>query len=143
MVATALRSQVLSQETFAMPPLPLTTDTYVAQGLAIRPSFFGCGGTPAKLNGTKSTSPYPIVVYLPNYDPTGVTNTSTSQLVYSNAQASRFLDVASAIAIRGIPTASGGNDPLWPTCLACTTVERVRGRNGIDQTAACTACFTR
>lgn len=78
-----------------------------------------------------------------NYDPTGITNTSTSQLVYSPAAAQKFMDTAFAITTRGIPTSSGASDPLWPTCLACTVVERVRGRNGVDMTPACGACFSR
>lgn len=83
-----------------------------------------------------------MLVYLPNSDPTGVTNTTTGQLVYLNNQTTAFLDTTFALTTRGIPT-NGTADPEWATCLACAVVERMRGKKGVDQTAACTACFTK
>lgn len=110
--------------------------SYITQGLNTRPVFFGCNVTAARLNGNASDSPVPMLVYLPNYDPTGVTNTSTSQLVYPDAEATSFLDTASAIVYNG-----WDNDAEWPTCLACAVVERTRGREGVDRTSACEKCF--
>lgn len=95
---------------------------------------------PSKVISSELTHSVP---FNSNYETTGVTNTSTSQLVYSPAAAQKFMDTSFAIATRGIPTANGTSDPLWPTCLACTVVERVRGRNGVDMTPACGACFSR
>jgi lysophospholipase len=78
----------------------------------------------------------PIIVYLPNDDPTGVTNTSTGQLVYPNSQAISFLDTASAMVYNG-----WDNDAEWSTCLGCALVERTRGKEGVDRTRACERCF--
>lgn len=78
-----------------------------------------------------------LIVYLPNYDPTGVTNTSTGQLVYMNNETSLFLDTAVDIATRG----RSGNSTEWTTCLACAVVERTRGREGVDRTPTCNTCF--
>lgn len=83
------------------------------------------------------------MVYLPNYDGgAGITNTSTGQIAYPDVQSVAFLDKTFQIATSGIPT-NGTADPLWGQCLACAVVERTRGRAGVDQTSACTACFSR
>lgn len=83
-----------------------------------------------------------MIIYLPNTDPTGTTNTTTGQLVYPNAQASKILDTSFALTTRGIPT-NGTSDAQWPTCLACAVVERTRGTKGVDRTPACESCFGR
>lgn len=75
-----------------------------------------------------------MIVYLPNYDPTGVTNVSTTTLVYSNVAASRFLDVGFNLTTRPM-------DTNWSTCLACAVVERARQSIGANQTTACAGCF--
>ena len=142
-VATLDRLSVLPNGTQTLPPLPKTTDVYISQGLNVRPTFFGCNGTPANLSGTPSVSPYALFVYLPNVDSTGTTNRTTSQLAYNHTQQVAFLDASVALTSRGIPAANGTADPLWPTCLACAVVERTRGKTGVDRTAACTSCFSR
>ena len=119
LVATLNRLSVLPNGTQTLPPLPKTTDVYISQGLNVHPTFFGCNGTPANVSGTPSISPYALFVYLPNADPTGTTNTSTGTLAYPTDLQLAFLNATVALTSRGIPTANGTADPLWPTCLAC------------------------
>lgn len=59
MVATNDRTATLPNGAVSLPPLPKTTDTYIAQGLNLRPTFFGCDGTPAKLSGKPAPATYP------------------------------------------------------------------------------------
>jgi lysophospholipase len=156
LVATEQRAALLPAGTVTLPPLPnsnttyvlspialrtatdpLTRHSYITQGLVTRPTFFGCNVTSSILNGNASDSNVPMLVYLPNNDNgLGITNTSTSQLVYPDDEATSFLDTASAIVYNGWE-----NDAEWPTCLACAVVERTRGREGVDRTAACEKCF--
>lgn len=91
-----------------------------------------------------AADPRRIIVYLPNFEPqANNTNTATSQLVYNATVAEAFLDTTFDIATRGFPAANATADPLWGQCLACAVVERARARDGLDQTTACTACFSR
>ncbi|KAK4053035.1 hypothetical protein OIV83_001770 [Microbotryomycetes sp. JL201] len=136
--ATDFRASLLG-DAVSVPPLPNSNTTFVEQGLNTRPVFFGCNGTAAQLNGSSVESPYAIMVYFPNYDPTGVTNTSTGQLTYNDTQATSFLNTAVDIVTRGLDN----NSTQFATCVACAVVERARGRQGVDRTATCNSCFER
>ncbi|KAM0792425.1 hypothetical protein ACM66B_005102 [Microbotryomycetes sp. NB124-2] len=136
--ATDFRASLLG-DAVSVPPLPNSNTTFVEQGLNTRPVFFGCNGTAAQLNGSTAESPYAMMVYFPNYDPTGVTNTSTAQLVYNDTQATNFLNTAVDIVTRGLDN----NSTQFATCVACAVVERARGRQGVDRTATCNQCFER
>ncbi|ORY72587.1 lysophospholipase catalytic domain-domain-containing protein [Leucosporidium creatinivorum] len=136
LVATLERAALLPEGTLSLPALPNSTTIFIEEGLNTRPTFFGCDVIPASLHGKKTFTETPLIVYLPNDDPTGVTNTSTSQLVYPDTEAISFLDTASAIVYNG-----WDNDAEWSTCLACALVERTRGKEGLDRTRACGRCF--
>lgn len=71
LVATALRMTYLRSSADNLPPLPLSNVTYVQQGLNVRPTFFGCKGTPANLSGQPTASPYPFV---PSFSPSNLSN---------------------------------------------------------------------
>lgn len=114
MSASQLRSSMESGNSI-LPPLPKTNTTWILQKLVNGPRFFGCNGTAPALGGAKVQSPYPFVVYLPNFDPTGVTNTSTGQIAYNNTQASDFLN-----------TAYQFNSRINSTCISCAVMERTR-----------------
>lgn len=75
-----------------------------------------------------------IVVYIPNYESNGVTNTSTSQVQYTNAQASAFLEAAYSIT-------TGVQDANYSSCIDCAVVERSRQRAGLNRTSFCDTCF--
>lgn len=141
--ATVARIALLPSGTYNLPPLPKTTNTFVAQGLNKRPTLFGCNGTAPKLDSQRANASYPLMVYLPNYDPTGTTDTGTFQTAYSSWEMEGFLDAGVAIAGRGIRSSRGEADATWPTCLACAVVERSRGKVGVDRTDECSECFSR
>lgn len=145
LTAFLTRQSYFPDGTASHPPLPKTTDTFIAQGLNTRPTFFGCNATPAKLHGKKQRAgaAYPFMVYLPNYDPTGVTNQSTAVTTYSRDLATSFLNAADQIGHNGILSATGEADAAWATCMACAVVERARGKAGVDRTADCGECFER
>lgn len=63
LIATQLREAIFADGTQHIPPLPLSTNTYIAYGLNTKPTFFGCKGTPQKLSGVKTESPYPYVSF--------------------------------------------------------------------------------
>lgn len=73
-----------------------------------------------------------------------VTNTSTSQIQYSDAEVSAFLDQTFTIATRGFPSVKGATkDPLWSACLACAIADRARARLGVPRSGVCVPCFQR
>ena len=82
-------------------------------------------------------------MYLPNFDPTGVTNQSTSVTTYSREAVRGFLNAADQIGHNGILDGDGEADGEWATCMACAVVERARGKAGVDRTKACVQCFER
>lgn len=164
LVISQTQAGILGRNTARLPPLPSSNTTFINQGLNIRASFFGCAGTPSKLNGVKNmTNPYPyvfaslvgkkkpanenrrMIAYIPNYFPgVNTTNQPTAKLAYTAAEASAFLDTAYTIVNRGFPSAGNiSSDPQFGICMACTVVERARGAAGVDRTPACEACFSR
>ncbi|KDE03719.1 hypothetical protein MVLG_05789 [Microbotryum lychnidis-dioicae p1A1 Lamole] len=138
MVATETRSVLLANGSLSLPPLPNSVQTFISQGLNTRPTFFGCGLAPANFPTANASiaSDYPLIVYLPNYDPTGVTNTSTGQIQYNISQQVAFLNTAYDIATQGDSTE-------WGTCLQCAGIERLRARQGLNRTLTCEACFVK
>ncbi|SCV67041.1 BQ2448_5687 [Microbotryum intermedium] len=138
LVATEARSMLLANGSLALPPLPNSAQTFINLGLNTRPTFFGCGLAPANFTTANASVPsdYPLIVYLSNYDPTGVTNTSTGQTQYNVSQQVAFLTAAYNIATQG-------NSSEWGTCLQCAGVERMRARQGLNRTSTCEACFVK
>jgi len=141
--ATIARAALYPDGTFSLPPLPKTTNTFVAQGLNVRPTFFGCDATPSRLKKKKHAAAYPVLVYLPNYDPTGITNVSTSVSSFTNDETVAILNAADQIGHNGILSKDGTVDVTWATCMACAVVEGARGKTGVDRTSACDVCFKR
>jgi lysophospholipase len=123
---------------YSFPSVPWNLTTWAEEGLATRPTFFGC-----------NESDVPLVIYLangapPRVDPVPLTNTSTTQDVYTTSEIAAMLAQAQEIATQGIPTGNdGGVDPEWPACLACAIVDRVRGRAGIARSGVCESCLDR
>lgn len=135
-VATETRAQILGNNTVSLPPLPMSNATFLDNNYGAYPIFFGCNGTAANISSPVNSS-YPVLVYVPNYDFTGITNTSTGKVQYSDAESMAFLNSAVNI------TSSGrtGSSQDWATCLKCASVERMRGRTGTSRTATCNKCF--
>lgn len=112
---------------FDFTPFPFfpSPDRFVADGLAAKPTFFGCDG------------PGPLIVSLPNYAKVrNDTGTSTFQLQYLDDQVADFF-------ANGLAIATQPDDPTWPSCLACALVDRQLQRNGTPRTTQCEGCFAR
>jgi lysophospholipase len=101
-----------------MPYIP-PVETFIAEGLNQRATFFGCNDT------SKVT-----IVYLPNYNYTFASNTSTSQLVYPEAETTSMI-------ANGVQIASQGGKAGWATCLGCALMMKT----GQALASNCTACF--
>ncbi|GAA5876162.1 hypothetical protein JCM16303_007041 [Sporobolomyces ruberrimus] len=149
LLATADRAANYSNGFRRFPPIPANADEFVAQGLNVRPTFFGCNSTAGGNMSSSSNESYPIVVYLPNA-PAPVsnpylTNTSTFTLSYSYNEVEAFLDSANANAKKGFPNPNTPTTPdsEFSLCLKCATVDRARQRAGLARSSACESCFAR
>lgn len=124
-------------------PIPATQADFVAQGLNLRPTFFGCNSTTG--GNVTVQGGYPLMIYLPNApgaDP-GKTNYSTFKLEYSKDEVTAFLNAAHEYTLRGYPnsTDTQARDQQWPLCLKCAVVDRARERAGLNRTNECEACM--
>ncbi|KAF2159247.1 hypothetical protein M409DRAFT_60954 [Zasmidium cellare ATCC 36951] len=101
-------------------------------GLNNRPTFFGC-------NASNTTSPTPLVVYLPNAPYVYYGNTSTYQMSYNDTE-------RNAIILNAYNGATQGNaslDANWPACVGCAILSRSLDRTGTDVPDICNQCFSR
>ncbi|GJE87416.1 lysophospholipase-like protein [Phanerochaete sordida] len=142
-ITAATRAASLSGS-YSFPPVPSSTDQFIAAQLNQRPVFFGCNSAD---NATNTPIP-PLVICLPNPNEIALTNTGTSQ----DASALAIIDQAYTIATRGsVGSASAhqaeaatpnlAGDSLWPVCLACAVTDRARARQGLPRDGVCAACF--
>ncbi|GAA5856232.1 hypothetical protein JCM8547_000832 [Rhodosporidiobolus lusitaniae] len=148
LIATSDRVALWSHNFTNFPPIPSTQQDFVDQGLADRPTFFGCNNT---FGGwMNSSGAYPLVVYHPNApavtlnDPY-LTNVTTLTLNYEYDEVNGFLDSSHANMLKGFPDPSTPNvsDSQWPLCLKCAVVDRARQRAMISRSDACQQCFNR
>lgn len=139
--ATQDRTMLLASA-YSFPPVPTTTNEFIAQNLTTRPTFFGCDTTSANAST-------PLVIYLANGGPpyngeAPLTNTSTYQLSYDSSELQAMLEQTFVIATQGYPANSSmTTDPEWPACLACAVVDRARERAGEARSGVCESCFAR
>ncbi|BGP52745.1 hypothetical protein JCM8202_004378 [Rhodotorula sphaerocarpa] len=124
-------------------PIPATQADFVAQGLNLRPTFFGCNSTTG--GNVTVQGGYPLMIYLPNAPGAGPgkTNYSTFKLEYSKDEVTAFLNAAHEYTLRGYPnsTDTQARDQQWPLCLKCAVVDRARERAGLNRTSECEACM--
>ena len=120
--------------------MPNSSDTFISEGLATHPTFFGCN----------ESAPVPLIVYIANGAPArgepAITDTSTAQTQYSQAELQAILDQSFDIATQGIAPTNGSDakDPAWAACLACAVVDRARARlDSVDRSGLCETCFAR
>ncbi|CCM01454.1 uncharacterized protein FIBRA_03507 [Fibroporia radiculosa] len=142
LMATQEKAAILPSGTINFPtPFPASTNEFMSLGLNERPVFFGCDGA----NNTNDD--YPVFVYIPNDDPTGMTNISTATLQISVANQTDIFDNGYLLATRGYAGINNTNleqhDAEWSTCVACALFERMRVRQGAARTSACNTCFSR
>ncbi|KAE8349599.1 lysophospholipase catalytic domain-containing protein [Aspergillus coremiiformis] len=113
----------------AFPAVP-DVNTFLNLGLNKRPTFFGC-------NSSNTSSPTPLVVYLPNAPYTASSNTSTFQLSYQNQQRDDII-------LNGYNVVTRGNasvDIDWPSCVGCAILQRSTERTKTQLPEICTTCF--
>ncbi|KDQ53832.1 hypothetical protein JAAARDRAFT_80462 [Jaapia argillacea MUCL 33604] len=120
---------------YPFPAVPTNTSVFVAEGLALHPTFFGCDNT--------ST---PLIIYMADGGPApgqpAVTNTTGDTFNETFAQA--VLAQTFVLATQGLPANSSEMvDPEYPACLACAVVDRTRAKEGIERSGVCSSCFTR
>lgn len=111
------------------PPVP-DKATFINQGLNTRPTFFGC-------NSSNLTAPAPLVVYLPNYPYTMLSNTSTFEMTYSDEK-------RDAVIANGYDVVTMGNstrDKNWSTCVGCAVLSRSLERTNTKLPSVCEQCF--
>ncbi|TDL15109.1 hypothetical protein BD410DRAFT_796692 [Rickenella mellea] len=152
----------LFPSSYSFPPIPSTTEAFIAQGLVNRPTFFGCDSTHTINSTTTHTNTPPLIIYIANGGPPpgepALTNTPNLQLQYEPEQIQGMLDQVFTIATQGIsPSLSsstnstkrhnnhpiGYKDPEWAACLACAIVDRARARSGVQRSGVCVGCMER
>ena len=130
---TQRRMQLDEFSYMAFPKVP-EMKTFVNRGYNTRPTFFGCNPKNAT-NADKASRPAPLVVYLPNYPYTYMTNASTFELAYNVEHQHRMLDNSVDIATMG------GNMSNWHECLACASVLRSLQRSNTKVPSKCQKCL--
>jgi lysophospholipase len=110
--------QTFNHDLTRMPFIP-SVETFVAEGLNQRATFFGCNAT------DKIT-----IVYIPNFNFTFASNVPTAQLQYSEEETDEMI-------ANGVAMAEQGGDDEWGVCLGCGIMSKAGG----TLPEACTACF--
>jgi lysophospholipase len=113
----------------AFPAIP-DHNTIVNLGLNTRPTFFGC-------NSSNTSSPAPLVVYLPNSPYVFFSNVSTFTMAYNDTERNTMISNGYLSATMG----NGTVDPNWPTCVGCAILSRSLERTKTKVPAVCTSCF--
>lgn len=115
----------------AFPAIP-DQNTFVNQGLNNHPTFFGC-------DAKNTTSPTPLIVYIPNAPYITLSNISTFDLSINNTQRNAIIQNGYDVA-----TMSNGTlDSQWQTCIACALLARSFTRTDTPVPATCSECFKR
>ena len=113
----------------SFPAIP-DQNTFVNLGLNTRPTFFGC-------NSSNTSSPTPLVVYIPNFPYTYQSNVSTFDLSYNTSQRDLIVENGYNVATMGNGTANS----TWPVCVGCAILQRSLERTQTTLPQACTQCF--
>lgn len=101
-----------------MPYIP-SVDTFIAEGLNTRPTFFGC-----------TESDKLTIIYIPNVNMTYDSGQSTYKLEYTT-------DETDGMISNGVAMAEQPDDDNWATCLGCAILAKASSTLPLD----CTACF--
>lgn len=129
LVATYERSLTDISNGTSFPAVP-GQNTFINLGLNTRPTFFGC-------NSSNTTSPTPLIVYIPNSPYVFHSNVSTFDLKYNNSE-------RNAIVQNGYESATMGNataEAQWPTCVGCAIISRSLERTKTNVPDVCQQCF--
>jgi lysophospholipase len=115
----------------AFPSIP-DQNTFINLGLNTRPTFFGC-------DAANTTSPSPLIVYLPNAPYILNSNFTTFTLSYTPEQRNAMIQNAYDGATQG----NGTLDSDWGMCVACAVLSRSWTKTGTKVPEACGGCFER
>ncbi|KAI0173573.1 lysophospholipase catalytic domain-containing protein [Hypoxylon sp. FL1284] len=138
--ATYERSQSSIANGTAFPRVP-DAETFINLGLNQRPAFFGCNVSEFNDNGSNNdTHIPPLIVYLANTPYTALSNVSTFDPSYDDAQRDSIIKNGFNVATMGNGTAG---DDEWPACVACAVLMRSLARTGTDAGPTCARCFDR
>ena len=113
----------------SFPAVP-DTNTFVNLGLNTRPTFFGC-------NSSNTTSPTPLIVYIPNSPYTYQSNFSTFTSSYNTSARNLVVENGYNVATMGNATANS----TWPVCVGCAILQRSLERTKTAIPQVCTQCF--
>ncbi|KYK57149.1 hypothetical protein DCS_04156 [Drechmeria coniospora] len=130
-IATYERSLENMSSGTSFPAVP-GKDTFINGGLNTRPVFFGC-------NSTNTTTPSPLVVYIPNYPYVYASNISTFQMSIPSGQRDAIIQNGWAVATQ----LNGTRDADWPVCVGCAMLSRSFERTGTAVPDKCQQCFAR
>ncbi|KAJ5175161.1 Lysophospholipase [Penicillium canariense] len=114
----------------AFPSIP-DQNTFVNLGLNTRPTFFGC-------DSSNLTGPAPLVVYVPNYPYSTLSNVSTFTLSYSDTERDDIILNGYEVATMANSTRDGN----WTACVGCAILSRSFERTGTTLPSICTQCFS-
>lgn len=109
------------------------SDQFISSGLYKRPTFFGCYEDVE--DGERKS---PLVVYMPNYKYSYLSNKSTFKLDYSDAEIRNMINNGYNLATQ----LNGTADKDWSTCVACAILKRNMEDNSI-QSEKCNRCFSK
>ncbi len=129
LVATYERSLTNISNGTSFPAVP-DTNSFVNLGLNARPTFFGC-------NSSNTTSPTPLVVYIPNFPYVYQSNVSTFDPSYNDSERNAIVANGYAVATMG----NGTSDSQWPTCVGCAILSRSLERTKTSVPDVCQQCF--
>jgi lysophospholipase len=107
-------------------------NTFLNLGLNARPTFFGC-------DVGNLTGPSPLVVYIPNYPYSYLSNVSTFDMQYNTTERHAIVQNGYNVATM----ANGTTDPEWPTCVGCAILSRSLERTRTAVPTACQKCLAR
>lgn len=105
-------------------------NTFVNLGLNTRPTFFGC-------NSSNTSSPTPLVIYIPNSPYIYQSNVSTFDPSYNTSQRDLIVENGYNVATMG----NGTVNSTWPVCVGCAILQRSLERTQTAMPQVCTQCF--
>ena len=107
-------------------------NSFVNLGLNTRPTFFGC-------DSSNMTGPSPLIVYIPNFPYSYLSNVSTFDLQYNTTERNSIIQNG----YNAVTMANGTTDMEWPACVGCAILSRSLEKTGTDIPRVCQQCFTR
>lgn len=131
-VATYKRQFGIMNSDASFPYVP-DTNTFLANNLTTRPTFFGCYAS----NLTSLSSIPPLVVYVPNVPYTTWSNTSTFKMTYSDKEKRKIIQNGFEVSSRYNLTI----DSDWQKCVSCAIIQRSLESLNQTQPEECQRCF--